>query len=102
MAAEVHHQSGSLVGMINNFDAELLNRHLPRELSIRNSVVIVIGFIFTYLCFRAIYNVYFHPLSRFPGPFWASASLVSHHQVENFKLCVSKLNSYSYGASIIP
>ena len=27
-------------------------------------------------CLHITYNVYLHPLAKFPGPFWARASLV--------------------------
>lgn len=33
-----------------------------------------------YLLGRAVYNRYFHPLSRFPGPFWASITSLWYFQ----------------------
>lgn len=34
-----------------------------------------------YIVGNGIYNLYFHPLAAFPGPFMARASLVSHGRV---------------------
>ena len=48
-----------------------------RELSNRDMTTIVTGLIVSFLLYQLIYNLYFHPLARFPGPFWARISLVS-------------------------
>ena len=48
-----------------------------RELSNREMTTIVTGLIVSFLLYQLIYNLYFHPLARFPGPFWARTSLVS-------------------------
>lgn len=41
-----------------------------------SSIAIVLGLAFIlWNAITIIYNVYFHPLSKFPGPFWARASL---------------------------
>ncbi|KAF1829166.1 putative cytochrome P450 [Decorospora gaudefroyi] len=32
--------------------------------------------VFAYLIIRIVYNISFHPLARFPGPFWARATLL--------------------------
>ena len=38
-------------------------------------LIVASGFLYT--LWRCIYNVYFHPLARFPGPFFAKISPVS-------------------------
>lgn len=42
-------------------------------LSWREACAIAVG---TSTLIYLIYNLYFHPLAKFPGPFWARASLV--------------------------
>ncbi|KAL8919726.1 MAG: hypothetical protein Q9172_004839 [Xanthocarpia lactea] len=38
------------------------------------AITISVGFIFVYALYRGVYNRFFHPLHRFPGPFWGSVS----------------------------
>jgi hypothetical protein len=46
-------------------------------LGIQNTIFLLTSLFFTFLFTRIIYNIYFHPLARFPGPFLARATLVS-------------------------
>lgn len=44
-----------------------------------NSVQLAKGAVFSFLAYATVWIVYtrwFHPLARFPGPFWASVSRV--------------------------
>lgn len=34
--------------------------------------VFIVSFLFAYLIVGSIYRLYFHPLSKFPGPRWAA------------------------------
>lgn len=45
----------------------------------------LVALLVTVGCVQITYNLYLHPLSRFPGPFWARASLVRifHAYVRN-------------------
>ena len=38
------------------------------------AIIIGAGSIFVYALYRGVYNRFFHPLRRFPGPFWGSIS----------------------------
>ncbi|KAJ8131413.1 hypothetical protein O1611_g2208 [Lasiodiplodia mahajangana] len=50
------------------------------ELSPLKWIAALISFCFLPVLFKGVYNLYFHPLARVPGPFWARASgLVSYY-----------------------
>lgn len=36
----------------------------------------LVALVATVACLQITYNLYLHPLAKFPGPFWARASLV--------------------------
>ena len=56
--------SGCWIGMLTLFRA-LLNAHMYSQLLIHRIVII-------------IYRVYFHPLAKFPGPWYYAASRLPH------------------------
>ena len=55
--------------------------------SIMKSIVLFLVGIVVFICFQNVYNRYFHPLSKFPGPFWASQTDVW----KTYHLCTKRL-----------
>lgn len=45
----------------------------PSNRKMSQSNVLLVGFtlVISYVIVAAIYRLYFHPLAKFPGPFWA-------------------------------
>lgn len=43
-------------------------------LTFRNLVLAVIGYVVARVIYQIVYYRWFHPLSKFPGPFWASVT----------------------------
>jgi hypothetical protein len=43
-------------------------------LGIRNLVLAVFGYFVARVVYQIVYYRYFHPLSKFPGPFWGSVT----------------------------
>lgn len=43
-------------------------------LSFRNLVLVVLGYFAARVVYQIVYYRYFHPLSKFPGPFWGSVT----------------------------
>jgi hypothetical protein len=44
------------------------------ELGNISVVAAFVGSFVAYWLYKIIYNLYFHPLAKFPGPWWAAAS----------------------------
>lgn len=55
--------------------------------------------VFLYTLWRCIYNVWFHPLARFPGPFLAKISPVSPPQLIRFDIHLTGGRYTAYTAS---
>ncbi|KAI0198463.1 cytochrome protein [Astrocystis sublimbata] len=49
---------------------------LGDRVSASSALKLAVTILGAYVLTRAIYNVYFHPLSKIPGPFWGRASLL--------------------------
>lgn len=43
-------------------------------LSFTNAVLAFVGYIFIRVAYQIIYYHFFHPLAKFPGPFWAGVT----------------------------
>jgi hypothetical protein len=43
-------------------------------LSLRNLVLAAFAYFIARVVYQIVYYRYFHPLSKFPGPFWASVT----------------------------
>ena len=43
-------------------------------LNFRNLVLTVLGYFVARVVYQIVYYRYFHPLSKFPGPFWGSVT----------------------------
>jgi hypothetical protein len=43
-------------------------------LSFRNLVLAIFGYVVARVVYQIVYYRYFHPLSKFPGPFWGSVT----------------------------
>jgi hypothetical protein len=43
-------------------------------LSFRNLVLATFGYFVARVVYQIVYYRYFHPLSKFPGPFWGSVT----------------------------
>jgi hypothetical protein len=43
-------------------------------LGFRNLVLAVFGYFVACVVYQIVYYRYFHPLSKFPGPFWGSVT----------------------------
>ncbi|RPA76094.1 cytochrome P450 [Ascobolus immersus RN42] len=56
-----------------------------RGLTFLQLCAISIGLFFTHALFTAIYNVYFHPLRNFPGPFWAKVTIFYEYYWDNIQ-----------------
>lgn len=46
------------------------------QVSYPNVLALGTSLAFSYVFFTAIYRLYFHPLAKFPGPFWARLSTI--------------------------
>lgn len=43
-------------------------------LTFRNLILVLVGYVFIRVVHQIIHYRWFHPLSKFPGPFWASVT----------------------------
>lgn len=43
-------------------------------LGLRNLVLTILGYLVARAVYQIVYYRYFHPLSKFPGPFWGSVT----------------------------
>jgi hypothetical protein len=43
-------------------------------LNFRNLILTVLGHVIARVVYQIVYYRYFHPLSKFPGPFWGSVT----------------------------
>ncbi|KAK5631624.1 hypothetical protein RRF57_007338 [Xylaria bambusicola] len=67
MATDHSHSHASIIG--------LKDGSMDFGATFRWAVVTTLFLSTTYILGKGIYNLYFHPLANFPGPFWARASL---------------------------
>ncbi|TIA09022.1 flavonoid 3',5'-hydroxylase [Aureobasidium pullulans] len=53
-------------------------------LTFRNLVLAVIGYVVARVIYQIVYYRWFHPLSKFPGPFWASVTRlwIAYHNLK--------------------
>lgn len=64
---------------------------------------VILGFLAYILC-RVVYQIvfyrFFHPLSKFPGPFWASVTRlwVAYHNIKEDEVAVTWKLHKQYGA----
>lgn len=43
-------------------------------LTFRNLILVLVGYVFARVLYQIVHYRWFHPLSKFPGPFWASVT----------------------------
>jgi hypothetical protein len=68
-----------------------------------NLVTLTFALFTSYVIVTAAYNLYFHPLAKFPGPFWAKLSAIPswyHTKNQNRHLWLLSLQE-KYGALLI-
>ncbi|KAG9671142.1 flavonoid 3',5'-hydroxylase, partial [Aureobasidium melanogenum] len=53
-------------------------------LTFRNLVLVLVGYIFARIVYQIVHYRWFHPLSKFPGPFWASVTRlwIAYHNLK--------------------
>jgi len=56
--------------------SQCCKKNVPYSFNRTNSLLQLVFYVFG----RAVYNIYFHPLSKFPGPKFAAMSNVSQNQ----------------------
>lgn len=71
-------------------------------LTLANLATAVLGYILLRTTYRILHNRYFHPLSQFPGPFWASATRlwITWHNVLGQEVDVCERLHKKYGPVI--
>ncbi|THV68320.1 flavonoid 3',5'-hydroxylase [Aureobasidium pullulans] len=71
-------------------------------LTFRNLVLAVIGYIVARVVYQIVYYRWFHPLSKFPGPFWASVTRlwIAYHNLKEDEPMVAFELHRKYGPVI--
>lgn len=68
-------------------------------LTSRNVVLAVIGYLVFSVLYQIVYYRWFHPLSKFPGPFWASVTRlwIAYHNLKEDECQVAQDLHKKYG-----
>ncbi|THY02444.1 flavonoid 3',5'-hydroxylase [Aureobasidium pullulans] len=71
-------------------------------LTFRNLVLAVIGYVVARVIYQIVYYRWFHPLSKFPGPFWASVTRlwIAYHNLKEDEPMVAFELHRKYGPVI--
>ncbi|THV84362.1 flavonoid 3',5'-hydroxylase [Aureobasidium pullulans] len=71
-------------------------------LTFRNLVLAVIGYVVARVIYQIVYYRWFHPLSKFPGPFWASVTRlwIAYHNLKEDEPMVAFELHKKYGPVI--
>lgn len=57
-------------------------------ITLRNVLLSVFGYVFYSIVYQIVYYRFFHPLRKFPGPWWASVTRlwIAYHNVKEDEL----------------
>lgn len=58
--------------------------HITQLITLRNVLLSVVAYVLYSIIHQVVYYRFFHPLRRFPGPFWASVTRlwIAYHNIK--------------------